>query len=371
VSDYLVSFARRAKFGERNASRKLAMIALCNAANDAGDAIVMGADEIAEAAELLSSKNAMRLRRELIGLGLIDVVTDEQGRDTAGRGRGAKGIYRINVRRLEALFTGEWDYAAEAAVWRGQKGAVTAPKDSVPSQHPNGDEKGAAKGAVKGAALGAAKGAAAPHTPLTVGEVSNNNSPPLTPPEGESERSFEQVLQALRTAHPDRMPAIDALIDPLLRQRKLFGCPDPVFALGELAKDASKYSADVLADAVERVKTERGFSFKVSDVSAALKSAAAASSMAQRETPAAPPSPATERLRESIRLALGQNLFEAWFAGLQVEDVGSDRVLVSVGDRFIRSYISGNFDTALRQSVGAVFGVDAFEITVRQPEQKP
>lgn len=367
MSDFLVGFARRAKFGERNASRKLAMIALCNAANDTGDAIIMGAEEIAEAAELLSSKNAMRVRRELIGVGLISPVTDGE-EPRAGHGRGAKGVYRINVKRLEALFSGEWDYASEAKAWR-EKGAATAPNDSVPSQHPNDGEKGAAKGAVKGAALGAAKGAAAPHTPLTVGEVSNNLSPPLTPPDSEREGSFEHVLQALRTAHPDCLDAIDNLIEPLLRQRKLNGCPDPVYALGEVAKDATPHGADVLRDTVERVKTARGYSFKVSDIDAALKAAAAAASAPPVTPPSAAPEPATARLREAILQAVGREIFDAWFAGIELDSLNDDRAVLSVGEKFACSYIERHFSGTLGKCCGAVFGVDAVKIVVRQRQR--
>lgn len=373
VSDILVSYARRAKFGERNASRKLAMIALCNAANDAGEAITMAAEEIAEAAELLSSKNAMRVRRELIGVGLVSAADDN-----AGRGRGAKGLYRINVERLEALFNGEWDYAAAALEWRASrstKGAVTAPNERVPSQHPNDNDKGAALGAAKGAALGAAKGAAlgavAPHTPSSEVKVSNNNSLPLTPSAEEGERArevgFEQVLQELRTAHPQHLAVIDRLIDPLLRQRKLNGCPDPVFALGEIVKTAANHDDGVLGDAVARVKAARGYSFKVSDVETALKAAVAASKAPGAAEPE-PASPATARLHEALHMRLGAEIFDAWFARMRVETT-TGGVVVSVSERFLKTYIEQTFDGALRDCAKAVFGTHAVKVIVRQPEK--
>lgn len=177
MSDLLVYLARTSRFGERFASRKLAMIALCNAASDLGDAIVMGAAEIAEAAELVDIKSAMRVRRELIAVGLIDVVTADDV-TPPGQGRGAKGTYRINVARLKALQEGQWDYLAEARRLK-QKGGETPPlsepdrvaqsehptaSERVARHHPNAsekggagiDEKGGAKGGVKGGAMGGA-----------------------------------------------------------------------------------------------------------------------------------------------------------------------------------------------------------------------
>lgn len=179
MSDILVYLARTSRFGERNASRKLAMIALCNAASDDGCGVVMPAEEIGEAAELASVKNAMRLRAELVGLGLVELVTDGDG-PLPGQGRGAKGEYRINVPRLRALHENQWSYPEAALAWRSKKGGgtppiasddrvlsqhpiETAPEERVPSQHPIREpEKGAALGAGKGAVKGAVLGAASP-----------------------------------------------------------------------------------------------------------------------------------------------------------------------------------------------------------------
>ncbi len=179
MSDLLVYLARTSRFGERNASRKLAMVALCNAASDEGHGIVMAADEIAEAAELASVKNAMRLRAELVGVGLISLVTDGDG-PLPGQGRGARGEYRINVDRLRQLHEGAWSYSDAALAWRAKRGGGSSsggdndrvpsqhpieidPVERVLSQHPNPEpEKGAALGAALGAVKGAALGAASP-----------------------------------------------------------------------------------------------------------------------------------------------------------------------------------------------------------------
>lgn len=167
MSDYLVYLARTSRFGERNGSRKLAMIALCNAASDDGDAIVMGAEEIAEAAELVDVKSAMRVRRELIATGLVEVVVEDGA--MPGQGRGVKGTYRINVARLRALHDGAWSYLDDVArvrAERAEKGGArppqtisTAPVDEerVASHHPIREpEKGGPLGGLKGGPLGGA-----------------------------------------------------------------------------------------------------------------------------------------------------------------------------------------------------------------------
>lgn len=179
------------------------------------------------------------------------------------------------------------------------------------------------------------------------------------------EGGFEQVLQELRTAHPQHRAAVDRLIEPLLRQRKLFGCPDPVYALGELVKAAVPLDSDVLDDTVERVKEARTFSFKVSDLDAALKAAVAA-----RRTPVLEPiSPATARLHEALRARVSAGIFDGWFSGVQVESADAAAVVVSVAEQFLKSYIGRTFDGELRDSAYAAFGASTVTVTVRQPRE--
>jgi len=164
MSDHLVYLARTSRFGERFASRKLAMIALCNAASDGGEAIVMGAAEIAEAAELADVKSAMRVRRELVATGLVEVVDGEAAHPQPGQGRGAKGIYRINVARLKALHERAWDYVAEVRALRAEKGGVTPPKEEpdaperVARDHPKPGAADPGKGGAMGVSMGDSKG---------------------------------------------------------------------------------------------------------------------------------------------------------------------------------------------------------------------
>lgn len=405
MSDYLVSLARRAKFGERNASRKLAMIALCNAASDDGDAIVMAAAEIAEAAELASVKNAMRVRKELVAIGLIEPVSVD-GEAEAGHGQGAKGRYRINVKRLESLFHGEWDFGAEARqIRRGGKGGETPPNGDalrVPSQHPSEvsrvlsqhptDHEGAVsrhpktaqRTGNKGAVLGAALGATTPRTPLTVGEVYDNLSPPLTPPtqgsERESGRGFAEILQELRSAKPACQRAIDVLIDPLLRLRR-FHAPDPVFALGIIAECAEKHPDDVLRDAVERVRAARGALVKASDLESALKEAIAYAKrfapLHRRATPtqiaAADPALVAKgaQVREALKARLGNEVFAGWFTDIEFERFEEDRVVASVGVKFVKTYIEQHFIAEVEACTRVVFpGAERLEIVVRQVEKQ-
>jgi hypothetical protein len=161
MSDHLVYLARTSRFGERNASRKLAMIALCNAASDKGEAIEMGAAEIAEAAELADVKSAMRVRRELVNLGLVEIVDGVGEKPLPGQGRGAKGIYKVNVARLKALHEGDWDYLAEARKLRTEKGSVTPPKEADTCDAEMPSVKGGGMGVSKGVAMGVSKGVSA------------------------------------------------------------------------------------------------------------------------------------------------------------------------------------------------------------------
>lgn len=404
MSDYLVSMARRAKFGERNASRKLAMIAMCNAASDNGDAIVMAAAEIAEAAELASVKNAMRVRKELVAIGLIEPVSVD-GEPKAGHGQGAKGRYRVNVKRLESLFHGEWDFGAEARqIRRGGKYSETPPNGDalrvpsrhlsrVLSEHPTDDERVVWRhpktaqrtgnnGAVLGAAKGAALSAATPQSPLNVGEVYNNLSPTLTLPTlaigRESGRGFADILQELRSAKPTCRRAIDALIDPLLRLRR-FEAPDPVFALGMIAESAQNHPDDVLRDAVERVRKARGALVKASDLESALKEAIAHAKLVaplhRRATPAqiAGADPAVlamgAQVRDALKARLGNEVFASWFTGFEFERFEEDRIVASVAVKFFKTYIEQNFIADVEACARAVFpGAERLEIVVRQVE---
>lgn len=371
LSDILVYLTRTARFGERNQSRKLAMIALCNAASDSGEALaeVVSAADIAEAAELKSVKNGMRVRSELVALGLLDVVSEP------GRGRGSRGEYRINVERLKALTAGEWDYEAEAAAWRArEKGAVTAPKDRVPSQHPNEAEKGAALGAAKGAALGAAKGATmgaamgatTPHTPLRE-SLDSLPLPPHGGSESEREEHFEEVLSALRAKCPDATRAIDKLIDPLLRFRE-YRAPDKVFSLSQIANWAERHGDDVLADAKRRAMKARDRVLDPAVIEKALEAAIAEHRKTEHLRPAQSAldhadADVLAQGREVCKLLqarLGDDVFRGWFSSIVFERActqeGAPTVTASVGEKFIKTYIEGNYADALQHCAARVFG---------------
>lgn len=195
--------------------------------------------------------------------------------------------------------------------------------------------------------------------------ATKKDSPPT--PDGElRESGFERVLQELRTAYPPCLNAIDHLVDPLLRQRKLHGCPDPVFALGEIVKKASSLEPAVLAGIVERIKAMRAFSFKVADVDAALKNTLAMAAAPLHSTHLEPATEATGRLREALRRELGQGIFDAWFAAIEVEAIEAAAVSVTVSNEFISRYITQHFEPVLTASVAAVFGVAAVRIAVRR-----
>lgn len=395
MSDYLVSLARRAKFGERNASRKLAMIALCNAASDGGEAVGMAAAEIAEAAELASVKNAMRVRKELVMIGLIEPVRVD-GEAEPGHGQGAKGWYRINVKRLEALFHGEWDFGAEAEQIR-RPGPPGEPASSgnaprVPLQHPTGGEtrgshfrrktpgdmgaaQGAAKGAAKGSWKGVSLGTAPPQTPL-VGEV-YNLSPPLTPPtrrsEREGERGFAEILQELHNAKPTLRRVIDVLIDPLLRLRR-FEAPDPVFALGAVAERAQEHADDVLQDAVKRVLVARGALVKASDLDRALADAIAHAKLIRPNRDVTTRGISTNpdiiakvgQLREALIRRLGDDVFAGWFGDVDFDGGEENRVVAWVGAKFVKAHIERHFSVEMDACVREAFPeAQRLEIVVR------
>lgn len=116
MSDKLVYRARTAKFGEARATRKLAMIALCNAASDHGDGVDADIGTIEETAEV-SERTAKAIRTELVRAGLL--VIEHQG----GRGRRDRSIYRIDVERLTALSEGTLSYDELLAHPASEKGA--------------------------------------------------------------------------------------------------------------------------------------------------------------------------------------------------------------------------------------------------------
>lgn len=101
----------------------------------------------------------------------------------------------------------------------------------------------------------------------------NDNSPPT--PLSEARRRcesdvFEGLISVIRT--PPRESVIETLIAPLLRQRR-FDAPDAVFALGELADQASRLPADVLAVVRDGLLAARKAVVKASDLEDAVRAA--------------------------------------------------------------------------------------------------
>ena len=161
MSDKLTYLARTARWGERNATRKLAMIALCNSARDTGEGVDANLDDIMDAAEC-AVRTAKTIRKELADVGLLVVIHE------GGAGRHDRAIFQINVKLLQQLASKTLCYVE---LLTRKKGAMDAPLSD--------EEKGAAKGAAKGAIKGATNLSPplgpplSPHTPL---------SPPIIPP---------------------------------------------------------------------------------------------------------------------------------------------------------------------------------------------
>lgn len=209
--------------------------------------------------------------------------------------------------------------------------------------------------------------------------VSTLNEPSLElQREGESGAGaeFEQVLQGLRTGYPEYRHVIERLIEPLLRRRLLARAPDPVFALGAVAKQAAMLSNDVLDDAVDIVAAERDCTFKPSDVEKALKAAVAnARRTAAMQRPAAAPSGATdpeiaakgEAVRAALQAQLGSDVFASWFSGIEFERVEAGRVVASVGVKFLKTYIEQHFAAELEACTRAVFAdIERVDLIVRR-----
>lgn len=150
MSDKLVYLARTAKFGEARATRKLAMIALCNAAGDHGEGCDADLSSLMETAEV-SARTAKRIRAEFVRVGLLVLVHE------GGRGRRDRAIFRLDVGRLEALSSGALSYV-ELLAHAGPdpdtvKGDTVSPLEAErvkPSCHPKAPLRVTNKGDIKG-----------------------------------------------------------------------------------------------------------------------------------------------------------------------------------------------------------------------------
>ncbi|MFZ4807507.1 MAG: hypothetical protein ACOYLQ_09640 [Hyphomicrobiaceae bacterium] len=232
MSSKLVGYVKRIPFGERLATRKLALWAFCDSANDRGEGFESDVEAIMEVSEV-GERSAKTIRSELRRAGIL--VREHVG----GAGAGDRARYRLNVEIIEKLAAREILYAV--LIGHHQKGATSAPLQSEAETTLKGEAdcthndegeaectlkgeakgaaestlKGATKGEAKGEAKGATKGATAP-TPLQKergeGEVSflsetYNLEPSPTPP-----YSPPSPSNGPTTAGPRWGNAVDALL---------------------------------------------------------------------------------------------------------------------------------------------------------------
>ncbi len=220
MSSTLTGLVKNMQLPARLMSRRLALFALADSANDLGKGIDTSIADIMHVTGL-AERQASTLRTELARTGIL--TRTRRG----GMGAGDVSTYEINVALLRAVAEGRVTYdelltpdgreVAARAMMKGEvssslsvekgdvtspfvaepdaaagKGAMTAPLFSEPTEPPEVDEiepppadnKGAVKGAVKGATKGAVKGATNsvngvqnPPSPPSRGEVSNYNYP--------------------------------------------------------------------------------------------------------------------------------------------------------------------------------------------------
>jgi hypothetical protein len=215
VSSKLVGYVKRIPFGERLPTRKLALWAFADSANDKGEGFESDVEAIMEISEV-GERSAKAIRGELRRAGLL--VREHAG----GNGAGDRARYRLNVEALEKLATREISYADLIA--KHEKGATSAPfveteqdaegaaeftlpgAEGAAENTLKGATKGAAGDTLKGESKGATKGATAP-TPLEErkgeGEVSflsetYNQEPSPTPPYSPPSPSIAPQTAGLR-----------------------------------------------------------------------------------------------------------------------------------------------------------------------------
>lgn len=224
VSSKLVGYVRRIPFGERLPTRKLALFAFADSANERGEGLESDIDAIMEAAEV-GERSAKAIRSELRRAGIL--VREHAG----GGGAGDRARYRLNVEVLERLAAGELNYCELIA---RDKGATNAPlKGEADCTLENGEgEAGCTlKGETKGATKGETKGATVP-TPLEkkkegegsyLVETSNlepiSPLPPIVPPRPSNApvpagRQWGNAVEELR-AQGKALAVVEHLIAPL------------------------------------------------------------------------------------------------------------------------------------------------------------
>ncbi len=76
---------------------------------------------------------------------------------------------------------------------------------------------------------------------------------------------------------------------------------------------------------------------------------------------------ATERLHESLRERVGDDIFNSWFKTLEVESLVLGTVTVSVPVKFLGNWIKRHYAYELSACCGAVFATSHVELVLRQP----
>ncbi len=80
------------------------------------------------------------------------------------------------------------------------------------------------------------------------------------------------------------------------------------------------------------------------------------------------PSEAWARVKSRLRGEVGEDVYASWFRGVEIENVSSGIVHLTVATRFLRNWLRTHYyDAVLRQVQGEWPGAERLEFTVRQP----
>ena len=78
-----------------------------------------------------------------------------------------------------------------------------------------------------------------------------------------------------------------------------------------------------------------------------------------------------ERVRQRLRVELGDAIYDSWFAGLELERVDGDGVQLTVPTKFLKSWMQTHYLDRIRARVAAEFGtVERVTIELRTPGRK-
>jgi chromosomal replication initiator protein len=79
-----------------------------------------------------------------------------------------------------------------------------------------------------------------------------------------------------------------------------------------------------------------------------------------------------EKVKQRLRLELGEDLYTSWFARMELDEAGGKRLAVSVPTRFLKNWVETHYYAKLQKLSEAEFGsLDAVQIRVRSTATQP